>query len=158
MMLSKARSSVREPGRVPAGFGGLPLAVGFRSLSDTAPSLPALLGASAEAVPSGATSATRYERSERIGFALHVMPELEFVDVERHVSRAHFVKRADDPALEQRPEALNRVRVDRADNILLMRVLDDAVRVLFVEAAIANPLVCDQQIHLVGNDLAHESL
>jgi len=38
---SKARSSVREPGRVPAGFrSGLPF--GFRSLSDTAPNVPVL--------------------------------------------------------------------------------------------------------------------
>src|SRR5947208_4476489 len=152
MMCSKARSSEREPGRVPAGFrSGLPF--GFRSLSDTAPSLPALLDANAEVVPSAATSATRYERSERIGLALHIVTELEFVDVERQIGRADFMKVSDDAALNQRPETFDVLCVNCPDDIFFVRVPDDAVRILFTEAVIANPLVCDQQVHFVGNDL-----
>src|SRR2546423_9841476 len=127
MMCSKARSSAREPGRVPAGFrSGLPF--GFRSLSDTAPSLPALLGANAEAVPSGATSATRYEFSERVFAVPHVVTPLKFVDVERQISGAHLVEIANDPALNQRPEALDALGMHRADNVLFVRVPNDAVR------------------------------
>src|SRR5690242_19025367 len=103
MICSKARSSVREPGRVPAGFGsGLPF--GFRSLSDTAPSLPALLGANAEVVPSAATSATRYEIAERVVRSFNVVTPLKFIDVQRKVSGANFMEAADDAALNQRPE------------------------------------------------------
>src|SRR5438270_3205022 len=155
MMCSKARSSVREPGRVPAGFGsGLPF--GFRSLSDTAPSLPALLGASAEVVPSAATSATRYERSERIGLALHVVAELEFVDVKRHVGFRHLVIGADDAALEQAPEAFNRVGMDNAANIFAFRMADDGVRELVFDVAVAGPFIGHDQIDLIGNRLLHE--
>src|SRR5207302_8836541 len=64
---------------------------------------------------------------------------------------------ADDAALNQRPEALDALGMHRADNVLFVRVPNDAVRVLFIESAIANPLVCDQQIDLVGNNLAHKA-
>jgi hypothetical protein len=37
--------------------------------------------------------------------------ELEFRNVERHIFGAHLVEASDDAALEDRPEAFNRVRV-----------------------------------------------
>jgi hypothetical protein len=40
---------------------------------------------------------------------------------------------------------------------LVLGVADDFVRVLFVEPAIADPFIRDQQRHLVGNDLADEA-
>jgi hypothetical protein len=43
-----------------------------------------------------------------------------------------------------------------ADNVSLERVLNDAVRVFVIQPAIADPLVGDEQVHLVGNDLADE--
>jgi len=60
------------------------------------------------------------------------------------------------PRLKDAPEAFNRVGVDRADNVLVRRVADDGMRVLFIEAAIANPLVSDQQADFLGNRAAHE--
>jgi hypothetical protein len=156
MMCSKARSSVRGPGRVPAGFrSGLPLSSRF--FAGTAPSLPALLGEDAEAVPSGATSAARYDFAERVFNVSHVVAEREFIDIERQVTLGNLVEGTDDPALQQRPKTLNRLGVDRADNVLFVRVPDHAMRVLHLQPAIADPLVSDQQIHLVGNDLAHEA-
>jgi hypothetical protein len=47
-----------------------------------------------------------------------VISELKFCDVQREVFAADLVIGADDAALNQRPEAFNRVRVDRADNVL----------------------------------------
>jgi hypothetical protein len=47
-----------------------------------------------------------------------VVPELELGDIERHVLGADLVECADNTALEDRPEAFNRVGVDRADYIL----------------------------------------
>jgi hypothetical protein len=44
-----------------------------------------------------------------------IISELKFRDVQRHIFCAHFVERADHAAFEDRPEALNRVGVDRTD-------------------------------------------
>jgi hypothetical protein len=40
--------------------------------------------------------------------------------------------------------------VDRADNVLMRRVADHGMRVFFIETAIPNPLVCDQQADFLG--------
>src|SRR5258708_5225659 len=98
MTSSKATSAVWASCLAGAARFGLPLSSGF--FAGTAPSLLALLGSpSAEAVPSGATSATRYEQSKRIFLVPRVVAELELVDVERHIGVAHLVESADDPAL-----------------------------------------------------------
>ena len=155
MMSSKGASTVSCPGFGFARSGVFPPSFSF--FSATAPSLPALLGSCAEAGPSGATSATRYEQPERISFALGVVPELEFVHVQRQIGFADLVKIADDAALDQGPEAFDVLGMHGADDVLLARMPDDLMRVLAVQAAIADPFVADQQRHLVGNDLAHEA-
>src|SRR5260370_29144965 len=101
MMSSKGASTVSCPGFGVARSGVCPPS--FLSFSATAPSLPALLGSCAEAGPSGATSATRYEQAERIGFALGVVPELEFVHVQRQGGFADLVKISHHRALYHRP-------------------------------------------------------
>jgi hypothetical protein len=45
----------------------------------------------AEAEPSVTTSATRYDLSESVGIAPLVMPELELVEVKRHIGVGHLV-------------------------------------------------------------------
>jgi len=60
-------------------------------------------------------SASLDRRSEDIRVRPIIITELELRNIERHIFAAHFVERADDAALEDRPEAFNRVRVDRAD-------------------------------------------
>ena len=60
-----------------------------------------------------------YRRSENIRVEAVVVAELKFRDVQRHIFGADFVERADHAALEDRPEAFNRVGVDRADDVLL---------------------------------------
>ena len=59
--------------------------------------------------------------------------------------------------LEDRPEALDGIRVDRANNILAVAVLDDGVRVPFVEVAVASPLIGNEQADLVGDGFADEA-
>ena len=110
-----------------------------------------------EAEPSVTTSAARYDQIEGVGIAPVVVPELEFIDVEWHVSFRHLVIGADDPALNQRPEAFDALGVNRADNVLIVSVADDFMRVFARETAIADPFVSDQQAHLVGDNLAHEA-
>src|SRR5438105_2495160 len=66
-----------------------------------------------------------------------VVPELKFGDVERQILGADLVEGADNAAFENRPEALDRVGVDRADNVLVRRVPDHGMRVFLVQPAIA---------------------
>ena len=53
-----------------------------------------------------------------------ILAELELGDIERQVLFADFVESSDHAALDQRPEALNRVRVDGADAVLTVGVVD----------------------------------
>lgn len=58
-----------------------------------------------------------------------VVTELKLRHVQRHIFGADLVERTDDTALEDAPEAFNRVGVDRADNILLCGMLHGLARV-----------------------------
>jgi len=86
-----------------------------------------------------------------------VVAELELRDVERHVFGADFVEGADNAALEDRPEAFNRVRVDRTDNVLAFGMINDAMRELFTERPITSPCVSAEQTDFLRNRAAHES-
>jgi hypothetical protein len=97
-MCSKARSAVRVPGRSPGLRRGLSCCFGLSS--DTAPSLSALLGWYAEAEPSGATSAARYDAAKRVFRVPHVVAIRELVNVERQVALGHLMEGADDAALQ----------------------------------------------------------
>jgi hypothetical protein len=86
-----------------------------------------------------------------------VVAELKLRDVERQVLGADLVKRADHVALEDRPEALDRVRVDRADDVLALAGINDAVREVLVQPAIAAPLIGAEQANLLRHRAAHEA-
>lgn len=58
-----------------------------------------------------------------------IVAELELGNIEGHVFAADLVERADNAALKDRPEALNRIRVDCADDILLGLVFDCPARI-----------------------------
>jgi hypothetical protein len=77
-----------------------------------------------QTVASSSASASCYSRPENIAVMPVIVAELEFCDVQRHVLGADLVERADDAALEDRPEAFN-----RADNVLPLAVLHDLVRI-----------------------------
>jgi len=87
-----------------------------------------------------------------------IVPELEFRNIERHIFPADLVERADHAPLEYRPEAFNRVRVDRADNVFAVAMADDLVGVVVgLQMPVADPLIRDQQAHLVGDAFQHEA-
>ena len=71
-----------------------------------------------------ASSASLNRRSENVVVEAVVISELKFRDVQRQIFGADLVIAADDAALEDRPEAFNRVGVDRADNVLPRAVID----------------------------------
>jgi hypothetical protein len=54
-----------------------------------------------------------------------VVSELELRNIQREVFGADLVERAHHAALKYRPEAFNRVGVDRAYNILALAMIDD---------------------------------
>ncbi len=53
-----------------------------------------------------------------------IVSERKFVQVQRQIILAHLVVTAHNSALEQAPEAFNRVRMRRADNVLMLTVID----------------------------------
>jgi hypothetical protein len=88
-------------------------------------------------------------RSEDVRVVTIVIAELEFSDIERQIFVAHLVECPDHAALDQRPKALNRVRVNRADDVLAGVMVDLFVRVGFAEPRIAFPLVGAKQADFV---------
>jgi hypothetical protein len=65
-------------------------------------------------IPRQHTSSARNCRPENISILAIVVAELKLGDVQRHIFGADLVERADRAAFEDRPETLNRIRVDRA--------------------------------------------
>lgn len=110
----------------------------------------------AETDASDLVSAACYRRPEHVGVHAVIIAELKFRDVERHIFGAHLVERADYAALEDRPETLNRVRVDCADNVLMAAMVNARVRDAGGQVLIAGPSIGRQQADLIGNDLFAE--
>jgi hypothetical protein len=102
-------------------------------------------------------SASLNRRSENVVIETVVIAELKFRDVQRHIFAADLVKRADDTALEDAPEAFNRLSVDSADNILPLAMIDGCVGKFHAKVLIANPFVCAEQANLVRNGFVDES-
>ena len=63
-------------------------------------------------------SATTYRCSEDVRIIPVVIPKLKFRDVQRQIFAANFVEAAHDAALQERPEAIDRLSMDRAVDIL----------------------------------------
>src|SRR3954453_10962333 len=102
-------------------------------------------------------SAACYRGPEYVGVIAVVVAELKFRDVQRQILAAHLVEIADDAALKQRPEAFNRLRVNRAVNVLLVAMIDGRVRVAaFFQANVDAVFIGREQANLVGNDFANE--
>jgi hypothetical protein len=102
-------------------------------------------------------SASLNRRSENIPIFAIIIAELELGDIERHIFPAHFVERADNAALENRPEALDGLRVDCADDVLASGVINGGVRIVS-ETAIAGPLICAKQADFVRDGFSHKGV
>jgi hypothetical protein len=88
-------------------------------------------------------------RSENIVVQAIIVPELELCNVKMQVFLADVVECADDAALEDAPEAFNRVSVHCTDNVLPLRVVDGDVRIALTETMVPNPLIGAEQANLV---------
>lgn len=102
-------------------------------------------------------SATCYSRTKNVRVLPIVVSELKLSNVKRHVLGTDLVECTDYAALQNRPEAFNRVRVDRTDDVLMRVVIDRLMReFLFQIVAITGPRVGREQADFVGNSLIHE--
>lgn len=110
----------------------------------------------AETVASSCASASCYHSTKNIGVVSVVIFELTFRNVQRHVFAAHLMIAANNRPLEDRPEAFNRLSVNRADNVFMGAVHDGLVRV-FAERLVATVFIGRQQTYLCRNCLAHET-
>jgi len=95
--------------------------------------------------------------TEDIGIVPIIIAELELGHVKRQVLRADLVISADDAALEDRPETLNRVGVDCTHDVLALGVIDLLMGAEgYVHVGIACGLVSAEQADLVRDHFEQE--
>lgn len=94
--------------------------------------------------------------AEDVSIVAIVVSELKLGDIQRQIFGADFMKRANNAALEDRPEAFDRVGVDRAHDVLALAVINNAMRELAVKLPIAGECICAKQAYLFGNRTTHE--
>ena len=94
-------------------------------------------------------SACADRRSKDIRVVAIIITELKLGDIERKVFFADLVEGANATALDQRPEAFNRISMHCADDVFAYSVVDDGVRVFFIEVLVTYPLVSNQQTDFV---------
>src|SRR6516164_3588757 len=97
------------------------------------------------------TSADR--RTEDVCIFPVVVAERELRDIERQILAADLVERSHDAALQKRPEALDCVGVNRADNVASSAVADSGVRELLSDLAIGGIVVRAKQADFGRNCL-----
>jgi hypothetical protein len=96
--------------------------------------------------------------AKNIGVFPIVIPELEFGNVQMQIFFADLVVCPDDSTLQDRPKALNRVRVDCADNVLTDAVVNDAVGEAVMQPIVSRPGIGAEQADASGNGLADKPL
>lgn len=103
------------------------------------------------------SSAPLNRRAENVRIAPMVVAELKFRDVQRHIFGADLVERAHDAALEDRPEAFNRIGVHCADNVALGAV-HHGLPVVFLQVVVNLVFICRENADIGRNHFANEML
>src|SRR5260370_1541439 len=116
------------------------------------------LSSVAETDASDLASAHCYRRSENVGIGAVIVAELKFSDVQRQIFAAYLVETAHDAALQERPKAVDCLRVDNAINILLFGVANEAVRKIVLQLPIAGMFVGRDQADFLRNRHANEGV
>jgi hypothetical protein len=99
-------------------------------------------------------SASRNRGSEDVRVLAIIVTELEFSNIERKVLFADFVEAPHNTTLDQRPEALDCLRVNRADDVLAFGVVNGRVRIFPVKFLVSLPLVGAEQADFVRDGFA----
>jgi hypothetical protein len=93
--------------------------------------------------------------AENVRIPPMVVAELKFRDVQRHIFGADLVERTHDTALENRPEAFNRIGVDRADDVAL-RGMHHGLPVVFGQIVVNLIFIGREKADIGGNHFANE--
>ena len=103
-------------------------------------------------------SASADRRSENVRIFAVIIAELELRNIQRKILFADVMEGADHAALEDRPEAFNRIGVNRANNVIAARMVNsDVLRKFFIQVLIADPLIRNQQANLMRDGFIHEA-
>lgn len=88
-----------------------------------------------------------------------VVSEREFVQVQRQIILAHLVVTAHNSALEQAPKAFNRVRMSRADNVLILGVIDSPMdETVRAEMTVAGAFIGRHQRDFLRDGFSNETV
>src|SRR5450432_1040571 len=101
--------------------------------------------------------ASRNSRAEDVIVLPVVIPELKFRDVEREIFGGHLVKGTHDAALQEGPETVDGLSVDRTDNVLTTRVIDRPHEIGGMQGAVGAELVGAKHRDLVGHRFGHKA-
>src|ERR1700733_4229952 len=96
-------------------------------------------------------SAACYRLTENVSIGAVIISELKLSNVQWHIFAADLVEAADNAAFEDAPEALNRVRMHRADDVLASGMMRSLMRVLG-QSAVNPAFVGCEQADLIGHD------
>jgi len=102
------------------------------------------------------TLASLYRLSENIRVKPVIVAELELRDVKRQIFAADLVECSNHAALNERPEALDCLSMNCADNVLATRMIDSSKRIFFAETLIPGPFIGAEQTNFCGNGLANK--
>jgi hypothetical protein len=100
-------------------------------------------------------SATRYRRAEYVRVPAIVVTPFKFRDVQRQIFAADFVEAAHDATFQERPEAVNRLSMNRAVDILASAMPHSAV--LF-QLAISWVFISCNQAHFFRDCFADKAV
>jgi hypothetical protein len=100
----------------------------------------------------------RNSRSENVGVVSVIVSELEFSNVQMQIFVADLMECSDNAALEDRPEAFNRIRMNCADDMLTNGVVNRLVREAMLQPHIAWVGVSAEQADAIRYGFADESL
>jgi hypothetical protein len=112
----------------------------------------------AETVASDRASASCYRSLKNLRVVPVIVTELKLRNVQRQVLFADLVEAAHDAALEEAPEALNGVCVDRAYYVLLCLVIHGAVLREALHGLVAAVLIGREQADLIRHGFVDEAL
>jgi hypothetical protein len=96
--------------------------------------------------------------AEDVGVQSVVVPELELRDVQRKILVTDLVEVAHNAALDERPETLDCVRMNRADDMLTFGVIDGLVREPMLQSVIAVVGVSAKEADAGRDGFADEAL
>lgn len=96
-------------------------------------------------------SACADRRTENVAVLAVVKTKLELGNVERQVFLRHVMEGPNKPALNQRPERLDRIGMNRTDDILPALMVNERMREVLTQLPIASVCIGAEQAYLFGN-------